>query len=153
MVFPAIGTFSLGGKRTLSDIEYMATIEEGVVIPGSQIQTKSGSTSGAATNIDIVVAAGKDGYLASAKITISSVNTGASSNWAATLQAPAGTTLSTVSGASMGGGAMSHEFSFKGKKLTTGQTFRIIISNGSGSSSSADMTIIEVPTGISPRLP
>jgi len=140
--------------RRVSDIEYMAAIEEGVKISGSQIRTNFGvQTSGGTTNVDIVVTSGKDGYVAKVHYNAFQSNNQQLSSWSATLIVN-GVTIDSMSGTLSFAGNMSGNLSHQGKKALAGETIRLTLTGAVSSGAVAgSLTIIEVPTGVSPVLP
>ncbi len=141
------------GRKKVSDIEYMAAIAEGVKISGSAVRSNSASVSATSANVDIVVSGSKDGYLAGATVIVHTSGVGGlPTSWNATLQAPIGTQIEKAA-AGIDNAGYSFSFTNKGTKLVAGQTFRLIISASQVTDVTGLITIIEVPTGVSPVLP
>ena len=75
-----------------------------------------------------------------------------SSNGVYTLEYPTGTPLETVqTGTGAGGVIAAHDGVNVGLKLTTGQTISIVLA-GDPATANTSMEIIEVDTGVSPKL-
>lgn len=158
MVFPFV-TFPtlIGGKRKLSDIEYLAIKEF-----GGKLKTDSGVTTGTAAQdiATLTASSGKDMYLASAKI---SIRCGTSNISDASVQLSAngvvigeyrGSFMNSAVGRNAGAtSADNFEFAIKGVKVAATQIIKMRATTiGSSIIIAGELVCFEETTGVSPKI-
>ena len=158
MVFPFVTFPTLkGGRRKLSDIEYLAIKEF-----GGKLKTDYGVTSGTTAQdiATLTASTGKDMYLASAKISIrcgSSNNSNASAELivnGVTVAEYRGGFMSNATGANAGAtSADNFEFAIKGVKVAASQIIKIRATTiGTAITIAGELVCFEESTGISPKI-
>lgn len=159
MVFPFI-TFTgvKGGKRKLSDIEFMSIKEF-----GGKLRYVQGQVTTTTTLCTITANTGKDMYLAKAHVTLAMSSTGATaSNVQAKLylngtlveqtRASFTTYNSRYDGAGGGNSALEYDFKNVGRKVSAGQIIKIEATCPTNTVVSGTLVCFEETTGSSPKI-
>jgi len=151
----AIAALNRVRAREVSDIEYMAAIQEGVAISGSLVKSARGEVTNGTFDIDITITGGNDGYVAEASLHSVTIGTaGGARNWSGEIFVNGVSTGDKFGDTTTGSNdSLIYNWQASGWKGTTGQVIRLRIVAGIQTRTSGKLTIIEVPTGVSPRLP
>ena len=147
MVFPWI-PFLSGGKKRLSDIEFLAIKEF-----DGKLKQSDGSIFATGDVATITASSGKDMYLARAKITISSTSTaGTSSTVVLKVNGTVvGTTVARLDDTS--NGTYVYEFASSGLKVAATEIIKIEVTiYGTNQTISGELICFEETTGESPQI-